>query len=220
MAKVVAPALSLRASGNLGDINYFEWRGKAIARIKNPAVQPNNPLQQSKQAHLEDAAAAWSGSLTPLEREAWDGIARNVQWSDRMGIKWVPSGYNLFMKLNIQALNLGGVISLYPPMPFPSTLPERADLTYNGSVPQVEVRLDNYPAGLEPDLIQVFRAGPYDGGGRHAILPEYRQLGTAATPFKYSDATIIATKWFWYRFRWAFLVGVVGNWFELQIHCV
>ncbi|OGC93993.1 MAG: hypothetical protein A2W25_11265 [candidate division Zixibacteria bacterium RBG_16_53_22] len=220
MAKVIAPALSLRASGNLGDINYTEWRGAAIARIKNPAVQPNTSLQLAQQANVAAAAAAWSTSMSEFERNTWEEIARNCKWSDRMSVRWTPSGYQLFMKFSVQALALGGSIQTIPTLPFPSTLPSRAQVTYNASIPRAEIILDTYPAGQDPDLIQVFRAGPFNGGGRRAIKPEYRQLGSVVTPFQFNDATVTPLKWYWFRVRWGFLIGIVGNWFEMQLECV
>jgi hypothetical protein len=119
--------------------------------------------------------------------------------------------------MNCQALALGGVIQVTPPAQMPNSIPERFDLTYIPSVPKVQVRMDNYPVGTEPDVIQVFRAGPFDTGARRAIKSDYRQKAVQIAPYLFDDLGIVVSKWYWYRVRWGFLIGVVGNYFDAQI---
>jgi len=216
LAKVVGPALSLRASGNLGAINYTEWRGTAIARELNPCVQPNNPKQEAVQDKLASVQTAWGMTLSSSDRALWDELARTMSWSDRMSVRWTPAGYHLFLKTNCQALALGGVIQVTPPTSFPWTIPARFDCTYVSSVPKIAVRMDQFPVGEEPDLIQVFRAGPFDTGGRRAIKSDYRQKALQPSPYIYADTAIVALKWYWYRVRWGYKIGIVGNYFDLQ----
>ena len=56
------------------------------------------------------------------------------------------------------------------------------------------IELSGYPAGQDPDVIQVFRAGPFDNIGRHAQKPDYRFQGLQGTPFIMTQTGLTSLK--------------------------
>ena len=73
-------------------------------------MQPWSTLQKVYTDHMESVAAAWSGLCSVMERLAWDAYARNRIWHNRLGQRVIPIGYQVFLKMNCQALALGGTI--------------------------------------------------------------------------------------------------------------
>jgi len=216
VAIVDGPALSLRASGNLGAICYLQWRGQAVARAAWTGEQIPTTKQQIYIATLEAVAAAWSGSLSTSDRDAWERFARVQRWSNRLGNHWTPSGYQAFLKMNIQAQNLGAAINHLPPAVMPYTVPGVWRVTSGAIVGRAVVELGGFPAGLQPDYIQVFQAGPFLTVGRHAWGPDWRLVGLQGTPFIMTINGLTSARFYWFKARWVFNIGVVGNWFNAQ----
>lgn len=220
MAIVDAPALSLRASGTLGAINYSLFRGQAVARAAYHPVQPNNPNQLPYQDNYAAIVQAWGQSLTPENRAAWADFADNLTWVNRLGNSWKPSGFLVFCKMNMIKLARVAGIMADPPVNIPAVYPSHFEVR-SGVLPgEVVVLLDGYPAGAEPDYIQVWAAGPYDSGGRHARRNEFRLEGYWGTPFKASIPGFTIGKWYWFSARTHQDIGVHGCWFEDQIKVV
>jgi hypothetical protein len=216
MAIVEGPALSLRASGNLGSICYLQWRGIPVARAAWTGIQIPTTKQQIYIATLEAVAVAWSGTLSASDRSAWDSFARVQRWSNRLGNQWTPSGYQAFLKMNIQALNLGGVIANLPPTSMPYTVPGKWEVAGGTIVGRATVELSQFPGGLEPDFIQVFQAGPFLNVGIHAWGPDWRLVGLQSLPYKMTINGLTSARYYWFRARWVFINGVVGNWYSAQ----
>jgi len=83
-------------------------KNKAGAYMKNK-VTPANPqttYQIAKRANVTSISQAWSG-LTDTQRTAWKAAAVNYAKSDIFGDLRNPSGFNLFMWLNLNLLNVG-----------------------------------------------------------------------------------------------------------------
>jgi len=213
MAIVDGPALSLRASGNLGAICYSTWRGQQIARAASTLVCPETTPQQKAQDAGGQAAIAWSGTLTAVQREMWEGFARSQRLINRLGLKWTPSGYQIYLKRSIQALILGGTIQTEPPVEIRAVKVWTVTIEPTSSVGEAEIEMTFEVAPNRPDVMQVFRAGPFDGGGRHAIAPEFREVQQVIDPFLWIDTGLTSAKYYWYRVRWGILEGVVSsNW--------
>lgn len=66
MALVSGPALSLAASGSVGNITFFKGRGgRQIARLRTKPSNPNSPLQSAARQSLGNLAKVYSGGGTP-----------------------------------------------------------------------------------------------------------------------------------------------------------
>ena len=152
-----------------------------------------------------------------MERLEWDAYAQNQKWKNRLGNRWIPLGYQVFLKMNCQALALGGTIQTSPPTTVPFTLPSLWEVLALPAAGRVTIELSGYPAGQAPDVIQVFRAGPFLRVGWHARTPDYRSQGLQASPYVMTQNGLATGKYYWFRARWGFTIGVVGNWFEGQV---
>lgn len=219
MAIVDGPALSLRASGNLGAICYAPWRSLKIARDVWTGTVPNTAKQVTQQGYLTTVSQAWGGTLTADERETWNGRAKTVIWSDRLGNPYIPNGYQLFMKWNIRRLVMGLAILTTAPGAQDWETVEYLYTTYNVGGAYAQAKLLDWGAGYPSSYgLEYYRAGPYDSGGRNPIEGEWRFKKRTVPPNRYNDTTVVALKWYWYRARQIAQYGDVGNWFEGQVY--
>ena len=217
MAVVDAPALSLRASGNLGAICYSRWRGLKIARGVWTGTYPGYEKQLAINANMTAVSQAWGQTLTPEQREAWNEAACEQTWKNRMGGDYVPIGYQYYLKLNLVRKFLGLGISVFPPTRhYPILALEFVPYWYAGTM-SIKGRLTGYVAGQPPDGVLYDRAGPFDSGGRRALAGEYRFTFKKSHAATFTDYDLVSWKWYWYRAKWYLDSGVVGNWFYAQI---
>lgn len=218
MAIVKAPALSLDASGNLGGICYSKWRGMHVARDTWTGTVPNTPKQQTIQGYMTTVSQAWSGTLSEGKRRQWCEVAKNLVRVSRGMVKYVPSGYQYFMEVNMVRKRIGLAILQTPPSGIPEGGIGEVELVFDGIMSEVDIELTevfNQPA---PDMrVDVWKAGPYTNGGRHAIAGEYRFLKMWQGLIDGSDAAIVLGKYYWYKTRWLWDYGAAGNWFERQV---
>lgn len=218
MATVRAPALSLEASGNVGPVNYTTWKGLSIARMTYEYSDPQTTKQIVQRARLTSVAGEWGGTLTGEQRAEWDLAAQDERFRNKLKQEFRPSGYQLFMKLNLQAKFLGGILHVMPPKKPDGVYVWRMRLTSHiGDDANFMTMEKSEFVKVDADGMEIFRAGPYNSGGRRPIEPEYRFLKLETATYFYKDFDVIDTKWYWYRMRWFFETGYVGNWWEGQV---
>jgi len=90
MVKLAGPALSLDASGTIGDtVTFSKWKGRPYARMR---VIPSNPKSGGQQG--------MRAMFSFLSKE-WDGLsaANKATWEDRADAASV-SAFNAFMSYN------------------------------------------------------------------------------------------------------------------------
>lgn len=217
MAIVDGPAMSLRASGNMGAICYATWRGMQIARKSSDLVCPETTPQQKAQTAVGLAAKAWSGTLTPEQRLMWEEFARSQKFINRLGLRWTPGGYQIYMKRSTQAQLLGGAIQVEPPTESKVILVLTVTIKAGVGLGEADIEMTFPATSYRPDVMQVFRAGPYVGGGRHAIAPEYLEVYQKTDPFTWQDTGLTSGKYYWYRVRWGIYEGVVSHYWTDQV---
>jgi hypothetical protein len=214
VAVVKDPALSQIASGNVGAICYQRWRGLFVAKKAWEGTVPNTTLQIEAQTRMISVAQAWGETLTQDQRSGWNELAATVSWKTRSGMDWVPSGYSVFMRWNIQRLRMGLVLAADPPSVVSSGAPSYMSLsTTTGFMLRVE--LNNYPSIGVPYGNEYWIAGPFASGGYHAREGDYRFLTFTIPPAAYEWAPLVE-KWYWAKARWVMEAGNVGNWWEKQ----
>lgn len=218
MAVVKAPALSLDASGNLGAICYSSWRGLSVARDVWTGTDPNTGLQQAHRAKHKAVVQAWGGTLTEKQREAWRVAALSERRMSRIKTVYTPSGYQFFVQLNVQRSRLGGALMTIPPVAIDPYTWTRFETEWNAVKTWVVLKfLEEMYIGASEVSAEVWRAGPYTSGGRHAIDGEYRFLKFVKPVVQSSDNTVNASVYYWYRARVIDDYGRVQGWFEDQI---
>lgn len=215
MAIVIGPAMSLMASGNVGPICYVPNRGRYVARQAMSVIPTHTTLQNTRFAVVVACAQAWGTTLNDSQRAAWANASKNYPAKDRLGQRYKCSGYQFFMRLNVQR----GMIPL-------SILNDPPDLGVPFYVDQLVVgpgtpigftqaALGNIGDPDRPDLIQYWRAGPFASPGRHATTKEFRleDVERPASPWTFADLTP-GTYW-WFRARGGQDTGEIGTWFEV-----
>lgn len=90
MARVVAPFLSVDASGTMDSaITASIWKGQQYMRRWFRPTNPKTSAQQAQRQKLANAVAAWQ-ALYDADKEAWNEAARDV---------YPPiSGFNYFVQ--------------------------------------------------------------------------------------------------------------------------
>jgi len=217
MAIVQGPALSLSASGNLGAICYATWRGVQVARAASTLVCPMTTPQLKAQTAISTAAVAWSSTLTASQRALWELHATTVKLQNRLGLAWTPSGYQLFMKRSVQSLLLGGSVQATPPIVMYQVLETSVTITASLTPGEAYIEMTFKTGMTQPDKIQIFRAGPYDGGGRRARHPDYLEVQQVGVPYSWTDVGLTTGKFYWYKVRWGLYTGIVGVDWEGQV---
>jgi len=163
-------------------------------------------------------AAKWGDALSGEDRLQWERAVEDLVVMNRMGGVYRPSGYQHFMRVNLLADFFGGGVQFVPPKLPNSVYVWRFRGGPSGTVEEnlvfMEKALNVPPVS---DGWEIYRAGPYASGGRRPIKPEYRHLAVERVSHRYRDSDVIDTKWYWYKARWFFDVGFVGNWWEIQI---
>jgi len=199
MAIVIAPAMSQQASGNVGSINFTRWKGINVARTTYVYSDPNTPAQQTQRALLGSLAAAWGGVLSVANRETWADRAADQVFKNRLGTEYRPSGYQLFMKWNLQLMVISDIMYFNAPTGIFNVEIEKIEV-WMGVMSEVWIQLTNsLDMNLDCRAVMIFRAGPFSSPARHPIEPEYRMLNFTKPPAAYEDYPQPTGNFFWYR---------------------
>jgi hypothetical protein len=216
MAVVLNPALSMAASGNVGGICYSRWRGSAVARSAWTGTQTATAAQLVCRARTSTISKRWSQVLTSNQRAMWIASAPNYPAKNALGQIYKPTGYQLFMRLNMQLNEVGGPYLNQPPAT-PEIWIMREINCYKLTSPDgVMIDIDMRPPYTLPTYMQIFRAGPYDGAGRNPIDGEWRELWHSSTTRHCYDYTIVPNKYYWFKGRGVTGYGVAGNFHRRQ----
>lgn len=122
--------------GKLGGQVYARNRSGAYVRNK---VTPNNPqtLYQSLQrAVLATFSEAWRG-LTQQQREAWNAAGESFPTTNQFGDQVIPTGKNLFTRLNNNLTDISQSTLTNPPLPAPIVEPEDLELAISAGTPSM-----------------------------------------------------------------------------------
>lgn len=219
MAVVKGPAMSLDASGNLGPVCYAKWRGLNIARDPWTGTVPNTTKQVVIQGYMTTVSKLWSGTLTADQRAAWDEIAKGQIRISRVKTTYVPTGYQYFVQLNMQATRQGYGPWLDTPPILPPFGFKNLFIAWFSGTDWIYFRTAGHlvspPGGYQAEY---WVAGPYDGGGRHARDQEYKFFYYYPLGVNRNYPATVHGKWYWVRGRWVDKFGRVGNWHVKQVY--
>lgn len=217
MAIVIAPALSMDASGNVGSINYTKWRGRNVARTTYTYTDPNTTAQQSARAKLTYLADYWGSTLTAAQRQTWAERAAEVKLPDRLGRLYNPTPFNLFISWNLQLAQIADLPYNSAPLGREKTAIEELELAATAFPGEVKTRLVK-AAGIDVDCRAVMYklAGPFDSPARRPILPEYVVEGYEKPPTTHFIYGLLA-KYYWVKAYGVFQSGRRTVAFEGQV---
>lgn len=116
-------------------------------------------------------------------------------------------------------MRMGGFFAVVPPPAMePNGLSEYT-LSYDDAMFEVWISCKCFDEALVADArFEVWKAGPYDGGGRHALPGEYRFLTYGIFFVTETDANVVADKYYWYKVRFSHFSGRTGGWEEKQVY--
>ena len=219
MAIVKGPALSIDASGNVGSICYVTCRGKQIARAAWSGTPTPTGLQTAQKNRMVTAQQAWGGLLTDSERASWRAAAADQKRISRVGMTYIPTGFNYFLGLTVQLLRQGFAIRKMPPtsmVPFMFLYIEAVQVVGYPDKFRTYFR-DRSPAYPSDMQGEDWMAGPYVSGGYHPQKPDYRfqEFRSISGGNLYNGMQ--QGVYYWFKMRWIDEIGRVGNWFETSI---
>ena len=113
-------ALMVDGRGKIGGQVASKNRSGSYMRNKVTPSNPNTAAQVAVRNMLSTASSAWS-SLTNTQRAGWDGAVNDWVGTNVFGDVVKPTGKNLFTKLNINLMNIGG--NMIADVPIKSSVP-------------------------------------------------------------------------------------------------
>lgn len=124
--------LVAEASGSIGGLTASHNRGGTYFRQRAVPVNPNTVQQQQVRSYFANAQAAWGGTLTQAQRDAWDTYALNTPVSDALGNQVNAGGKGMFARGYVPRIQAGLTIVAAGPSNYglpPLTLPGVTSLT-------------------------------------------------------------------------------------------
>lgn len=109
-------ALVTDGRGKIGGHVASKNRYGAYLRTKVTPVNPGTTYQVNVRSRLATRSAAWRG-LTAAQRIAWNSAVSDYARTDIFGDIQNPSGFNLYVRLNNNLVNIGESPLTSPPLP-------------------------------------------------------------------------------------------------------
>jgi hypothetical protein len=153
-------------------------RGGAYLRTKVTPSNPRTTSQVNTRERLSAISSAWR-SLTAAEREGWNSAVSDYKKTDIFGDIKVPSGFNLFQKINNNLVLAGeGIVNDAPaPISVPSQLITAATAVSSTGAVTVTVS----PASVPSGFVAVIKATPPMSAGKSFVKSEFRIIKVAPT---------------------------------------
>jgi hypothetical protein len=93
-----------QASGSVGGLTYSRNRGGMYTRARATPGNPNTPQQQVVRAAVAQLTSLWVGTLTQVQREAWETYATNVTLPNRLGEQVNIGALGHYIRSNVPRL--------------------------------------------------------------------------------------------------------------------
>lgn len=210
MAKIKWSMAISAVSGKLNGSVFARNRGGSYVRNKTTPSNPQSTAQIAVRARLSGFSAQWK-TLTQALRDAWSGASVNFAKSDVFGDPVIPTGSNLFTRVNSNIANAGGTVITAPPALIGVFQPLEATLTVDAVTPEVTIDLDS--TGIDANSVFIVEATAPMSAGIANANNKYRQIGTlpSATVFPYDATAMYEAK---------FGAPVVGKKVFARIKCI
>lgn len=173
MAKIKLSALISEMRGKLNGSVFSRNRGGAYIRTKVTPLNPQTLAQTLVRSSFTAVSQSWK-ALTQGQRDAWDSSVNNFIGTDIFGDQKTPSGFNLFMGLNKNLLDVGAATLTLPPVPGSVQAFTSLDLAADTGGGSFDMTAN---AAVAADTsIKVF-ATPGVSPGKSFVKSEFRQIG-------------------------------------------
>jgi len=114
--KVKFGALMVDGRGKIGGQVASRNRGGAYMRTKVTPLNPNTASQQAARTLLTSYSQGWR-NLTAAQRSAWNSAVSDFSRTDVFGDIKNPTGFNLYVRLNVNIENVNETPITSPPLP-------------------------------------------------------------------------------------------------------
>jgi hypothetical protein len=177
MAKIQLGSHINGISGKLSGDVFSHNKGTAYMRKKGRVSNPKTTAQIGVRNRFTGLSQGWK-SITAAQRLAWNAGGVNFTKKGVFGITKVPSGAQLYQKLNNNLLNIGS--ALIADCPQPASVPNftSAGLTAAAGTPALSLTFA--PAIPATIKVLIFATAPQSAGKTY-IKNHYRQIGVLAT---------------------------------------
>lgn len=175
--KIKWGALVVDGRNKIGGQVASKNRAGAYMRNKVTPVNPKSASQVTQRARLSGLASAWRG-LTAGQRLAWNAAVSDYKKTDIFGDIQNPSGFNLFVKLNTNLLNISVAQISDPPLPVAVTV--FTALTLAAAEGAQTMVATVAPATLPAGEKIIVRATPALSAGKTFVKSEFRQIAVIA----------------------------------------
>jgi len=153
----------IQMSGSIAGNTYARNRYGNYARARTKPVNPNTDLQVAVRAAMAELTTRWAQTLDNAKRTAWNLYGSNVAMKNKLGETIKLSGFNHYLRSNLQEARLPGTITDDGPVIFelPDQDPAFA-ITASEATQQISMAFDDTMAWCSEDLawMEVFQGQP------------------------------------------------------------
>jgi hypothetical protein len=191
--KIKWGALVVDGRNKIGGQVASKNRAGAYLRNKVTPVNPSSSFQVTVRARLASLSSAWRG-LTAGQRIAWNAAVSDYKKTDIFGDIQNPSGFNLYVKLNSNLINIGVAAISTPPLPVAVSVFTTGTLAAAAGAQTMALTVT--PAVQPVSETIIVKATPGQSAGKTFVKSEFRQIGTftAATAGAYDLAALYIAK--------------------------
>jgi len=177
MGKIQVGGLVGEVRNKVGALIYSRNKGGAYTKAYAVPTNPNTTDQQAARFRFFTAQNAW-GTITEAEREAWNRQAFEFPIQDNLGRSIQLSGYNLFIRLNLNLSIIGAAAITLPPVP--GSIPALTNFGINVDTFNGQMNIITAPAVIPAGFTLVIAVTP-------ALLPtQYYFKNKLRTLYQYN----------------------------------
>jgi hypothetical protein len=174
--KIKFGALVTDGRNKIGGHVASKNRAGSYLRTKVTPVNPQTSYQSGVRSNLSYLAKEWA-LLTVANRESWNSAVEDYKKTDIFGDIKVPSGFNLFVALNLALMNIGEVYN--PACPPKGVVGTVATLTPT-IVAATSISLAYTGDTLDEYSVVVVEATSPQSQGKNFLKNQYRKIGQFA----------------------------------------
>jgi hypothetical protein len=177
MAKIQFGSIVNGMSGKLSGDVYSHNGSTSYVRKKGKVTNPKTSSQTSVRNRFTGLSQGWKG-ITANQRAAWNASTANFTKKGAFGVTKVPSGAQLYQKLNNNLLNIGG--SAISDVPQPASVAAFSSLAVTATAGTPTLSATFSPAIPASVKVLVFATAP-QSAGKSYIKNLFRQIGILAS---------------------------------------
>ncbi len=184
MAKVKFSALISDMRNKLNGSVFSKNRAGSYLRNKVTPTNPSTPSQAGVRSILGTLASGWR-TLTDEERTEWNSVVESWLTTDIFGDSVTPSGFQLYVRLNGNIVNAGGVALVNPPAPM--GISGAIGLTAVPDVGLTTLTCTTDPDPVPADQVLIVESTAPLSAGISNFSGKYRKIGSVAAAGSIGD---------------------------------